>query len=67
MMIGVEHRYNPNLKGMLSIGLCCLEDVTLPQRATYSSHIQSQTFVIVDDFIFTEQQTSEMGHIALTI
>jgi len=30
MMIGVEHCYNPNLEGMLSVGLHCPEDVTLP-------------------------------------
>jgi len=49
---------------MLSIGLRCPEDATLPHRATHSSHLQSQSFTIADDkSIFAKQQTSKMGHI----
>ena len=53
---------------MLSVGLRYLEDATLPHGAKHSTHLQSQSFMIADDeSIFAEQQTSEMGHIALTI
>ena len=53
---------------MLSVGLRCPEDVTLPYGVTHSSHLQSQSFMIADDeSIFAEQQISEMGHIAVTI
>ena len=49
----------------LAVALRCPEDATLPHGATYSSHLQSQSFAITDDkSIFVEQQTSKMGHIA---
>ena len=53
---------------MLSVGLRRPEDATLPHGVTHSSHLQSQSFMITDDeSIFTEQQTIEMGYIAVTI
>ena len=53
---------------MLSVSLRCPKDATLPYEATHSCHLQSESFMIVDEeSTFAEQQTSEIGHIALTI
>jgi len=67
-MIGAKHRYKPNRERMLTLVFAVQKMRHYLMGATHSSHLQSQSFAITDDkSIFAEQQTSEMGHIALTI
>jgi len=48
-MIGAEHRYNPIKKGMLGIGICHPEEVTLLGGPNHTRHIKSQSFKIAYD------------------